>query len=88
VQTDAQGFEQPVPPLGTMRLVISPNGSWIGVCTVCHKLLKQSLFPEKAVMSCPQCRCCVSVKMDLILDQILSAKRKKERVVLFFSSIG
>ena len=71
-----------------MRLVISPDGHWIGICTACHKLLKQAFFPEKAVLSCPQCRGCVTVKMDMILDQILAAKHKHEKVVLLFSAIG
>ena len=88
VQTDTQRSGPQIPPPGKMRLVISPNGHWIGVCTTCHKLLKQSLFPEKAVLSCPQCRCCITVKMDMILDQIISAQHKNERVVLLFSSIG
>ena len=88
LQTDLQKFGASIPPPGQMRLVVSPNGNWIGVCTACHKLLKQSLFPEKVVLSCPQCRCCITVKMDMILDQILSAKTKNERVVLLFNSIG
>lgn len=88
MQTDIQPFGHQVPPPGKMRLVISPNGHWIGVCTTCHKLLAQSLYPEKAVLSCPQCRCCVSVKMDMILDQIIAAQKKNERVVLLFNSIG
>lgn len=89
VHTQAHTYGgQHIPPPGKMRLVISPNGHWIGVCTACHKLLKQSLHPEKAVLSCPQCRCCVTLKMDMILDHILSAKTKNERVVLLLNSIG
>lgn len=71
-----------------MRLVISPSGTWTGLCMACHKLLKSSLFPEKAVLSCPTCKCCITVKMDVILDRMIEAKRTKEKIVLSFTAIG
>ncbi|MBV9463205.1 MAG: hypothetical protein JO317_03155 [Verrucomicrobiae bacterium] len=82
------GSEPVVPPLGILRVVISPNGHWIGLCTSCHKLLRQTLDSDKAVLTCPSCRSSCTMRMDVLLDEMLKAKSSSQKIVLNLSAFG